>query len=198
MMDYLFGGNFPSRSECGPWEPWLAWVNIVSHTLVGLAYLIIPAAMLSLVRTQRSKVLNPGIVYWFAAFIFLCGLTHLTGDVLPFFWAPYRFITLVVLITAVVSFGAFWRFRAAIRAIKTIPTLAELQSVIAERDREIEKRREIERELMRERDDLSFRVRSLEAFTKAQELTDVKRHEIAVHLAALKRMSVKPIPGGDE
>lgn len=92
------------RWYCGPnWAaaPAWGWLLIVSDIAIWLAYSAIPVILLYLVgRQHKAMVGRLGLL--FAAFILLCGLTHLIDAAL--FWYPiYRISGLVKAVTAIVS-----------------------------------------------------------------------------------------------
>jgi small-conductance mechanosensitive channel len=109
-MDWFWlfdSGPFLTRAHCGVWPAWLTAAYVTGNLLTALAYFTIPAALL--VYRHRRRELAGGVplkyqklLAWGAAFILLCGLTHVS-DVLVFAWAPYRLYTALYLATGLVS-----------------------------------------------------------------------------------------------
>lgn len=107
---WIFGGDFVPRSHCGlQWTPNLVLINQVANFLIFLSYSTIPLSLLYFwVRLRRSQIFigltitSRLILLNFVCFIMFCGLTHLC-DVIAFDWAPYRFFTLVDVLTALAS-----------------------------------------------------------------------------------------------
>jgi PAS domain S-box-containing protein len=94
---------------CFLWNPQLLWLNIASDSLIALAYFLIPAALIGIVRKRRDIPFNRAF-FCFAAFIIACGLTHVMEVVtlwFPIYWisgalkavtAAVSVATLVVLV----------------------------------------------------------------------------------------------------
>lgn len=109
-MEWLFDyHSFITRNHCGHWTDALIATNQVANFLIFLAYFTIPLSLLGLWRRLRTNrklkaviTENTYILLMFVVFILACGLTHLM-DVLAFSWAPYRFFTLIDVITALAS-----------------------------------------------------------------------------------------------
>jgi len=67
-----------------------------------LAYFIIPVVIIWFVQKRPSVPFLP--VFWlFAAFIILCGTTHIL-DAIIFWWPAYRLSALIRFFTAIISF----------------------------------------------------------------------------------------------
>ena len=76
----LFDDMTP-HGYCLLWDPVLIWSHVLADVGIAAAYLSIPAALAIIAR--RRPDLNPnGILYFFAAFIILCAITHLFGLVM--------------------------------------------------------------------------------------------------------------------
>jgi hypothetical protein len=110
-MNWLFdAADFLTRDHCGPgWTPALTVVNQVANFAIFVAYFSIPWSLLILwMRLRRMADLrellaeHAWVLLAFGVFICSCGLGHL-DDVLVFQWAPYRFFTLVNVVTAAAS-----------------------------------------------------------------------------------------------
>ncbi|MBT8422348.1 MAG: hypothetical protein KJP03_04435 [Gammaproteobacteria bacterium] len=77
-MDVDFFGRFMPHGVCYMWDPAILWTNVISDSLIALAYFSIPGAILYFLR--RRTDISLAVVGWlFAAFIVLCGTTHLVG-----------------------------------------------------------------------------------------------------------------------
>src|SRR5271169_6433364 len=119
LLDWLFDpGGLTPHGFCLLWQPGLIWTYAASDILIGIAYFTIPLALAIIVRRRRDLVFRP--IFWlFAAFIFLCGTTHLL-DVLTLWVPAYGVQGLVKAATAVVSIVsaiALWRFLPEILAL---------------------------------------------------------------------------------
>jgi signal transduction histidine kinase len=101
-MDWLLRSNeFTPHGFCLLWDPEVFWLHLFSDAFIALAYLSIPAALI-LIAVRRPD-LNPfKVLFWFAAFIVTCALTHIFGIVT--LWEPvYALSGTTKGVTAVVS-----------------------------------------------------------------------------------------------
>ncbi|MCM4154934.1 hypothetical protein [Gramella sp. AN32] len=98
----LFGtADWPPRWVCGKWSDFHGWLYIGSDVTIWLAYFIIPVVILWFVQ-QRPKIPFLPVFWLFAAFILLCGATHII-DAIIFWWPAYRLSALIKFFTAIVS-----------------------------------------------------------------------------------------------
>lgn len=104
MIDFLFDTSpYSPRWLCGHWTPFIGWTHIISDFLIFFAYICIPVSLLYYQHKIKAIEINY-LFYLFAAFIFLCGSTHLIEVII--FWKPiYNFAGLIKLLTALVSLG---------------------------------------------------------------------------------------------
>jgi PAS domain S-box-containing protein len=100
----LFSSNgFMPHGHCFLWQPATLWLNVGSDALIALAYVCIPFAIYYFVRQRKSAITYPGIALMFAAFIFLCGATHVLE--VWTVWDPiYRISGALKMLTGIVSF----------------------------------------------------------------------------------------------
>lgn len=63
----------------------LAWFIIAGNALIALAYVLIPLGIIYIIRKRKDIIFQP-IFILYAAFIFLCGLTHVAH--IMFFGIP--------------------------------------------------------------------------------------------------------------
>jgi hypothetical protein len=114
--------DFPARWTCGNWSSFDGWLLIVSDLLIFVAYWSIPLALLVILLRRGRDIPAPHLLLLFAAFILLCGLTHLIDAVI--FWEPiYRVSGVTKALTAVVSLGT------AVVLIRNTPRLLVLPGV---------------------------------------------------------------------
>lgn len=102
LIDFLFDTSpYSPRWLCGRWSPEVGWTHIISDFFIFLAYIGIPVSLLYYQNKIKALEINY-IFYLFAAFIFLCGSTHLIEVII--FWKPiYNFAGLIKALTAIVS-----------------------------------------------------------------------------------------------
>ena len=120
VVDY---GEYMPHGMCLLWEPWLVLLWAGSDFLIFLSYTLIPIALFIVLR-RRSEVPQPALAVLFAAFILLCGLTHMFMIVT--LWVPiYPFVGWVKLVTGVTSMAT------AIMLFRLIPDIVRLPSPAA-------------------------------------------------------------------
>lgn len=101
MWDFLDYASFAPHGYCLLWNPLLIATHVVADVLIFLSYFAIPGALLLFLR-QRPDLRYRGLVALFAAFILLCGLTHLVS--LATLWIPiYTVEGVLKLVTGIVS-----------------------------------------------------------------------------------------------
>jgi signal transduction histidine kinase len=112
---------------CYFWRPDVLWLNVVSDSMIAAAYFAIPILLMELVRRRRNLTFH-WIFWMFAAFILLCGTTHLLNVVTV--WEPlYRFDGLVKLLTGLASLGTAVVLFRLLPRILAIPMPEELAAV---------------------------------------------------------------------
>ncbi len=94
-------GEFMPHGVCLLWDPGLLWSSVVSDILIAASYFSIPLALMWFVR-KRTDFEHRWILALFAAFIVLCGTTHLLGAII--IWKPFYYLDVAVkAATAVIS-----------------------------------------------------------------------------------------------
>lgn len=93
--------SFMPHGHCFLWLPELLVMHVGSDIVIALAYFSIPASLVYLVWKRQDLVFN-WVFLMFAAFILLCGLTHVMGAVTV--WYPVYYIDgSIKVVTATVS-----------------------------------------------------------------------------------------------
>ncbi|BDZ73982.1 hypothetical protein GCM10025856_17010 [Methylophaga marina] len=101
IINELFDGSFMPHGHCYKWQSDLLFLHVVGDALTVMAYFLIPIALIQLVKKRNDFAFN-WIFVMFAAFIFLCGVTHLIN--LINIWHGYYYISgMAKLITGIVS-----------------------------------------------------------------------------------------------
>ena len=133
FFSWLFTSQgFMPHGHCYLWQPGTLWLNVGSDGLIAAAYFAIPVSLLTLVRRRMTVIPYPGIFLMFAAFILLCGLTHVME--IWTVWNPaYRFAGALKLVTGIVSLAT------TVTLIRLIPLALQLRSPQA-LQREVEAR----------------------------------------------------------
>ena len=101
FFEKLLDGSFMPHGHCLLWRPDLLFLHVAGDMLTVLAYSLIPLALIYLVLKRNDLAFN-WIFVMFAAFIFLCGVTHLIS--LINVWHGYYYLAgILKLATGVVS-----------------------------------------------------------------------------------------------
>lgn len=139
---YFDATGFMPHGMCYVWRPEILGLHVVSDSLIALAYFSIPAVLILLSR-KRPDLLDARLSYMFAAFITLCGLTHLLS--IWVVWTPdyiqqglmKSLTALVSIITAIV----LWRL---LPGLMKAPSTVQLQASNADLEKEIANHRQTE------------------------------------------------------
>lgn len=122
---------FMPHGMCLLWRPELMSLHIISDAMIAFAYFTIPVSILRFVRNRNDlKREHIGLAVLFAAFIGLCGLTHILSIVV--LWVPVYIIEgWLKAATAVISvLTAGWLFALVPQALK-LPSIKSMQLEIA-------------------------------------------------------------------
>lgn len=107
----------------------LLLLHMISDSLIAIAYLAIPCALLNIARRRRD--IPFGWVAWlFGAFIIACGITHVF-DVWTLYYPVYWLSGVAKAFTAAVSLGTAYILFQLTPAALTLPSSADLRSANA-------------------------------------------------------------------
>tara|TARA_R110000868_G_scaffold22870_1_gene93252 strand:+ start:2113 stop:3075 length:963 start_codon:yes stop_codon:yes gene_type:complete len=110
LINELLNGDFMPHGHCLLWRQDLLVLHVGGDVLTSIAYLLIPIALLRLVKA-RSDLKFDSMIMLFAAFIFFCGATHILGVINV--WHGYYYIHgLIKTLTGVISIATailLWR-----------------------------------------------------------------------------------------
>ena len=101
IHDMIDSASYMAHGYCLLWKPWLVALHAGSDFLIFAAYFAIPAAIWIFLGKRKDLELKP-LAVLFAAFIFLCGLTHLV-QMATLWWPIYETQAYVKVATALVS-----------------------------------------------------------------------------------------------
>lgn len=124
----FFGDDFMApHGFCFFWLPEILVVHVLADALIALSYFSIPV-MLWYFAKMRPDMPFKKLFFLFAAFITLCGLTHIFGIIV--LWFPYYGIEgLIMLATGLVSaFTAYQVWKILPKAL-TLPSPTELEQI---------------------------------------------------------------------
>jgi len=139
ILDYLFGAaSFVPHGYCLLWRPDLVALHAISDLLIAIAYFSIPVGLWYVVRS-RPDIAYKRLFVLFAAFILLCGMSHVAG--LITLWAPiYGLQGMIKAATAAVSLVAAYSLWPAIPRALAIPALDQFRQTNLEMGRAISER----------------------------------------------------------
>lgn len=113
--------TFVPHGHCYLWQPSVLWLNVISDALIAGAYFVIPLIIWRYLSARRGEVQTVWVPALFAAFIFLCGITHAME--IYTVWTPtYRVAGLLKGLTAIAS------VLTAISLIFVMPKALQLQT----------------------------------------------------------------------
>jgi two-component system, NtrC family, sensor kinase len=121
--------DFMPHGHCYQWRPDVLWLNVVSDGLIFAAYMAIPITLVIALRKVKYLPYR-WIFVMFAAFISLCGVTHLMEIVT--IWQPAYYLEgFIKAATGAVSIAT---------AVLFIPILPRaLEAVLRELSSDLEK-----------------------------------------------------------
>lgn len=126
----LSGNGFMPHGHCYLWIPSLLWLNVISDTLIALAYLSIPITLIYLIYKRRDLPFNWMFVA-FGVFILACGTTHVME--IWTIWNPSYWLSgAIKAVTAVASVITAILLVRLLPIILVIPSPSQLAAVNAE------------------------------------------------------------------
>jgi PAS domain S-box-containing protein len=156
VHDLVDQASYMAHGYCLLWKPWLIVLHAGSDLLIFAAYFAIPVAIWIFLR-QRPDLELRRLAILFAAFIFLCGLTHLV-QMVTLWWPIYETQGILKAATAIVSvITAVLIFPLIPRAV-AIPSPRTLQTANAGLRRAITAHEDTLGALRTARADLEVRV----------------------------------------
>lgn len=142
MFAFFDSSQFMPHGMSLLWRVDLLALHVVSDVLIALAYFSIPLALLIYVRRRPEFQLGK-LAVMFAAFILMCGLTHLAS--VWTFWNPdYAMQGMLKAVTALVSVATAIVVFPLLPKLLSMPTLAELDRTNTNLERELHERSEAE------------------------------------------------------
>lgn len=162
MLEQLLTTRFMPHGHCYFWQPGLLWTHVGADALIALAYFSIPISLMYYLR-KRPQVQFGWVIGLFAAFIVLCGATHVFGMITV--WHPiYPTEAVVKVLCALVSVATAVVLIPLVPKALTLRTAGELEAVNARLRGEVAARRRAEDELSRKLAELEQSNRELEQF----------------------------------
>jgi PAS domain S-box-containing protein len=104
-LEQLLSAEFMPHGHCYLWTPTMVWTQVVTNTLIGVAYASIAATLTVLVRRIHDIPFR-WVYVAFGVFILSCGLTHWSDVVTiwrPLYWADAGLRALTALASVVTA-----------------------------------------------------------------------------------------------
>lgn len=178
LTEFLIS-DFMPHGHCYFWRPDILWTHVLSDAGIAIAYFCIPAILLYYLFKKRPQ----RIPFWwvlilFAAFIYLCGITHIIGIVT--IWTPIYIVEgWLKAATAIVSIITAITLIPLVPKALTLRSAEELETVNKALNEEIEHRDRVQRKLHTTVNALKNSNQELE------DITSITAHDLQ---APLRRM----------
>ena len=156
LLDLIGQAAYMAHGYCLLWKPWLVAIHASSDILIFGSYFAIPVAIWIFLSKRKDIALKP-LAVLFAAFIFLCGLTHAIQAV-TLWWPVYEVQGYVKALTALVSLTTAVAIFPLIPKAVAIPSPGQLQIANEGLALEIEAHRQTLAALKRSKEELEIRV----------------------------------------
>jgi signal transduction histidine kinase len=132
-VDWLFASpSFMPHGMCYLWQPGTLWLNVAADGLIAGAYYAIPFSLYYLVHERRKEIPFTGIILMFAAFIILCGTTHLM-EIWTVWHPDYRLAGALKGVTGFVSVATMFALFKVIPHAMQLRSPGQLQEEVAAR-----------------------------------------------------------------
>ncbi|HET8869553.1 MAG TPA: PAS domain S-box protein, partial [Aquabacterium sp.] len=138
LTSLLAQQGFLPHGYCFTWSPSLVWPMVAADALIALSYFSIPLAILTFMR-KRQMPRYRGVAVLFAAFIFVCGVTHVM-DVWTIWRPDYGWQLLVKIITAALSMVTAVALWPLIPRALRIPSVELLEQTVSDLQHEVNRR----------------------------------------------------------
>lgn len=171
MLDKILDGSLMPHGHCLLWRYDLMFLHLVGDVLTSVSYFLIPIGLVYLVKKRDDLMFN-WIFMLFAAFILLCGFTHVFGVIN--IWQGYYFIEgIAKLATGIVSLTTAIMLWYLMPKALAIPSNAMLEERNAELVRTKSKLEESNRTLEKR---VMERTRELAELATTDSLTGLLNH----------------------
>lgn len=120
--------GFMPHGHCYLWRPDILWLNVISDSIIVIAYYSIPLLLAYLVFKVKEELRFNWIFLLFSIFILACGTTHLM-EIINVWNAEYLLAGVLKAITAIAS------ILTALAMLKILPQVIDLLKKV---DQELE------------------------------------------------------------
>src|SRR3984893_17241174 len=127
--------HFVPHGQCLLWDPALLWLNVVSDSIVAVAYYSIPLLLIYFVSKRRDLPFR-GIFWMFSIFILFCGTAHAL-DMLTIWYPAYWAAGVAKAMTAIASLVCAVALVPLVSKALAIPTRSRLEDINRKLEREV-------------------------------------------------------------
>ena len=145
FQNLLSSRAFIPHGHCYLWKTQLVLLNVISDSLIGLAYYSIPFLLVYIVRKRGDLPFN-SIFFLFGGFIIACGTGHLM-DIWTLWYPTYWLSGSVKAVTAAISVATGVVLISITPQILAIPSNAQLEEANRKLEKEIIERQQAQKEL---------------------------------------------------
>lgn len=126
--------DFLPRGGCSGWTTGMIVAIDIADALITLAYFVLPALMYIFWTLIKTKPLSlpRSLILWYAAFIVLCGSSHL-ADIAMTWWPNWYADVFVHCLTASVSIGALYEVLVSIKRLQSKVSKVQRKRILSTR-----------------------------------------------------------------
>jgi signal transduction histidine kinase len=181
------GAQLLPHGFCITGSPALLWLHVISDSVIALAYLAIPVALLYVIR-RRPDIPFGWLGLLFGAFIVACGTTHVM-DVWTIWHPIYWYSGSLKAFTALVSVATAVALFRLVPALLLQPSAAQLRSANEALEREVASRVEAEKALQVAKHELQVRLQRTEELLQSnsdlQQFAFIASHDLRSPLRSI-------------
>jgi len=169
VQDFATKLGFIPHGHCYLWQTGLVSLHVLSDSIIALSYYLIAFSLLYFVQ-RRKDVPFRGLFWLFAAFIGLCGTTHILS--VWTLWFPTYWVSgSVKALTGLVSFLTALELIPRIPTALAMPSSLQLEQLNLSLSQEVTERKAAESALHQLNEELEQRVA-----TRTQDLEQAQEH----------------------
>jgi DNA integrity scanning protein DisA with diadenylate cyclase activity len=153
--------EFVPKNQCENWSTSLIVYYLIGNWLIALSYFLITILLLLFWKNKHEDIIKHWIILLFAAFILLCGTTHLLEG-LSVWWPAYRLFTLFEILTGIVSFITAIYLIIVVQFKLKYKTPAQYEAIQKQLEEQIKQEHETMKKVQQINHDLANRAQVLE------------------------------------
>lgn len=171
LATFLDSNGFMPHGHCYLWQPGVLWLNLVSDSLIALAYYSIPVTLVYFVRKRKDLEFD-WMFICFAVFILACGTTHLM-EIWNIWNSAYWLAGGVKALTALASVPTAVLLVNLVPVAIGIPSPTTLRAINEQLRREINERKQVEQRLLATEEKLSGILDSIDNVVWSSSATEL-------------------------